>query len=167
MPRPILATIHTAALQHNLARARLAAQDAKLWCVVKANAYGHGIEQVFDGMRAADGFALLEPSEAQRIRELGWTGPILLLEGFFEKRDLDLVIEYGLTPAVHCNEQLAMLEALRPAAPIPIYLKMNSGMNRVGYKPALYRAAWERARACQAIGSIAVVTHFAEADTAV
>ena len=64
MPRPILATIHTAAVQHNLARARQAAHDAKLWCVVKANAYGHGIENVFEGMRAADGFALLEPSEA-------------------------------------------------------------------------------------------------------
>ena len=77
MPRPIHAIIHTAALQHNLARMRQAAPDARLWAVVKANAYGHGIERVFDAMRATDGFALLELSEAERIRQLGWRGPIL------------------------------------------------------------------------------------------
>ena len=74
MPRPILATIHTAALRHNLARCRAAAQDARVWAVVKANAYGHGIERVFDALRAADGFALLDLAEAQRLRALGCRG---------------------------------------------------------------------------------------------
>ena len=64
MPRPILATIHTEALRHNLARMRAAAPDARVWAVVKANAYGHGIERVFDGLRGADGFALLDLQEA-------------------------------------------------------------------------------------------------------
>ena len=90
MPRPILATIHTAALRHNLARCRAAAPDAKVWAVVKANAYGHGIERAFEGLRGADGFALLDFDEAQRIRALGWRGPILMLEGCFEPRDLEL-----------------------------------------------------------------------------
>ena len=89
MPRPILATIHTAALRHNLERARRAGGDARVWAVVKANAYGHGIERVFEGFRAADGFALLDLDEAQRVRQLGWRGPILLLEGVFELRDLE------------------------------------------------------------------------------
>ncbi|WP_394755303.1 alanine racemase, partial [Rhodoferax sp.] len=71
MPRPIQAVIHTAALRHNLARARRAAPDAKVWAVVKANAYGHGIERVFEGLRAADGFALLDLDEAQRVRDRG------------------------------------------------------------------------------------------------
>ena len=75
MPRPILATIHTAALRHNLARVRKSALDAKVWAVVKANAYGHGIERVFDGLRGADGFALLDLAEAERVRALGWRGP--------------------------------------------------------------------------------------------
>ena len=78
MPRPIEATIHTAALRHNLARVRQAAPDAQIWAVTKANAYGHGIERVFDGLRGADGFALLDLAEAQRVRALGWRGPILL-----------------------------------------------------------------------------------------
>lgn len=91
MPRPILATIHVDALRHNLARARTAAQDARVWAVVKANAnaYGHGIERVFDAFRAADGFALLDLAEAERVRAMGWRGPILLLEGVFEPRDLN------------------------------------------------------------------------------
>ena len=90
MPRPIEALIHTAALAHNLARARAAAPDARVWAVVKANAYGHGIERAFEGLRGADGFALLDLAEAERLRALGWRGPILLLEGCFEPRDLEL-----------------------------------------------------------------------------
>ena len=71
MPRPIQATIHPAALRQNLARVRRAVPDAKVWGVVKANAYGHGIERAFDGLRAVDGFALLDLQEAQRVRDLG------------------------------------------------------------------------------------------------
>ncbi len=90
MPRPIEALVHTAALAHNLARARIAAPDARVWAVVKANAYGHGIERAFEGLRGADGFALLDFAEAERLRALDWRGPILLLEGCFEPRDLEL-----------------------------------------------------------------------------
>jgi alanine racemase len=90
MPRPILATIHTEAFRHNLLRARAAAPDARVWAVVKANAYGHGIERAFEGLRSADGFALLDLDEARRMRALDWRGPILLLEGCFELRDLEL-----------------------------------------------------------------------------
>ena len=71
MPRPITAIIHTDALLHNLQRCRRAAGDAKVWAVVKANAYGHGIERVFDAFRAADGFALLDLAEAERVRAMG------------------------------------------------------------------------------------------------
>jgi alanine racemase len=79
MPRPIEALIHTDALAHNLRRARAAAPDAKVWAVVKANAYGHGIERAYAGLNGADGFALLDLNEAERVRALGWRGPILLL----------------------------------------------------------------------------------------
>ena len=109
MPRPIQATIHPAALVNNLARARVAAPEARVWAVVKANAYGHGIERVFEGLRGADGFALLDLDEAQRVRTLGWRGPILLLEGVFEQRDLELCSRLDLWHAVHCDEQIDML----------------------------------------------------------
>src|SRR4051812_1049705 len=96
MPRPIQALIHAAALAHNLSRARQAAPGAKVWAIVKANAYGHGIERVVPAFRAADGFALLDLAEAQRVRDLGWRGPVLLLEGVFEPRDLELCSRLGL-----------------------------------------------------------------------
>ena len=166
MPRPILATIHTAALQHNLARTRLAAHDARLWCVVKANAYGHGIEQVFDGLRAADGFALLELSEAERVRRLGWRGPILLLEGVFDARDLELCSRLNVWHAVHCDQQIDWLAAHKTQTPHRVFLKMNSGMNRLGFTPERFRSAWARLNALPQVDEISFMTHFSDADGA-
>ena len=111
MPRPILATIHTRALVHNLLRMKSAAPDAKVWAVVKADAYGHGIERAFAGLKGADGFALLDLDESRRLRALDWRGPILLLEGCFEARDLEACSRLGLWHVVHCTEQIDMLAA--------------------------------------------------------
>ncbi len=166
MPRPILATIHTEALRHNLDRARRAAQDARVWAVVKANAYGHGIERVFEAFRAADGFALLDLAEAERVRALGWRGPILLLEGVFEPRDLELCSRLSLWHTVHCDEQIEMLAAHKTQQPQRVVLKMNSGMNRLGFAPARLRAAWTRLDALPQTGEITLMTHFSDADGA-
>jgi alanine racemase len=166
MPRPILATIHQQALRHNLARVRRAAPDSKVWAVVKANAYGHGIERVFDALRAADGFALLDLQEAQRVRDLGWRGPILLLEGVFEPRDLELCSRLELWHTVHCDEQIDMLAAHKTLKPHRVFLKMNSGMNRLGYAPDRYRAAWTRLNALPQVDEISLMTHFSDADGA-
>jgi len=164
MPRPIEALIHTAALAHNLARARAAAPDARLWAVVKANAYGHGIERAYEGLRGADGFALLDLAEAERVRALGWRGPVLLLEGVFEPRDLELVSRLDLWHTVHCVEQIDWLAAHKTAAPQTVWLKMNSGMNRLGFRPESYRAAWARLNALPQVGEIGLMTHFSDAD---
>ncbi len=164
MPRPIQATIHTAALRHNLARAHAAAPDAKLWAVVKANAYGHGIERAFDGLRAADGFALLDLAEAQRVRDLGWRGPVLLLEGAFEPRDLELCSRLGLWHTVHCAQQIDWLAAHKTNNGHRVFLKMNSGMNRLGFAPASYRAAFTRLNALPQVEEISLMTHFSDAD---
>ena len=125
MPRPILATIHPEGLRHNLERARRAVPDARVWAVVKANAYGHGIERVFEGLRGADGFALLDLEEAQRVRALGWRGPILLLEGVFELRDLELCSRLDLWHTVHCDEQVDMLATHKTNVPHRMLLKKN------------------------------------------
>jgi alanine racemase len=164
MPRPIQATIHTRALRQNLAQCRRHAPDARVWAVVKANAYGHGIERVFEGLRGADGFALLDLSEAQRVRELGWRGPILLLEGVFEARDLELCSRLGLWHTVHCDAQIDMLATHKTHVPHRVFLKMNSGMNRLGFRPAVYRAAWSRLDALTQVGEITLMTHFSDAD---
>jgi alanine racemase len=164
MPRPILATIHTDSLRHNLARARAAAPDSRVWAVVKANAYGHGIERVYEGLRGADGFALIDLEEAQRVRNIGWRGPILLLEGVFEQRDLELCSRLGLWHAVHCDEQIDMLATHKTNVPHRVFLKMNSGMNRLGFTPERYRAAWTRLNLLPQVEEISLMTHFADAD---
>ena len=164
MPRPILATIHAAALRHNLQRMRDAAPDARVWAVVKANAYGHGIERVFEGLRGADGFAVLDLDEAQRLRALGWRGPVLLLEGAFEARDLELCSRLGLWHTVHCDEQIDMLALHKTHEPHRVFLKMNSGMNRLGFAPGRYRAAWTRLNALPQVDEISLMTHFSDAD---
>lgn len=166
MPRPIQATIHPAALVNNLARARAAAPEARVWAVVKANAYGHGIERVFEGLRGADGFALLDLDEAQRVRALGWRGPILLLEGVFEQRDLELCSRLDLWHAVHCDEQIDMLATHKTHVPHRVFLKMNSGMNRLGFTPERYRSAWTRLNALPQVDEISLMTHFSDADGA-
>ncbi len=164
MPRPIHAVIHQPALANNLEVVRRHAPTSRVWAVVKANAYGHGIRRAFAGLRAADGFGLLDLNEAVLLRELGWQGPILLLEGFFQPQDVPLLEEYRLTTAIHNEEQLRMLEAARPKGPLAIQLKLNTGMNRLGFAPDQYRAAWERARTLSGVGSIVHMTHFSDAD---
>ena len=164
MPRPVQATIHTEALRHNLARMRQAAPDARVWAVVKANAYGHGIARVFPGLLAADGFALLDLNEAELVRALGWRGPVLLLEGVFEPRDLELCSRLGLWHTVHCDEQIDMLAAHKTHLPQRVFLKMNSGMNRLGFTPRRYRAAWTRLNALPQVEEISLMTHFSDAD---
>ena len=164
MPRPVEALIHTDALAHNLARARAAAPDAKIWAVVKADAYGHGIERVFAGLRGADGFALLDLTEAERIRACGWRGPVLLLEGAFEPRDLELCSRLNLWHVVHCKEQIDWLAAHKTQQPQRVFLKMNSGMNRLGFVPAAYRSAWTRLNALPQVDEISLMTHFSDAD---
>ena len=167
MPRPIQATIHTQALRHNLQSARARAPDARAWAVVKANAYGHGIERAFEGLRGADGFALLDLDEAQRLRTLGWRGPILLLEGAFELRDLEWCSRLDLWHTVHNEAQIDMLAAHKTNVPQRVFLKMNTGMNRLGFRPEHYRAAWTRLNALPQVDEISLMTHFSDADGAI
>lgn len=166
MPRPIHALIHTDALRHNMARAAALAPNSRVWAVVKANAYGHGIEHVYEGLRAADGFALLDLSEAQRLRSVGWRGPILLLEGVFEARDLELCSRMGLWHTIHCDEQIDMLATHKTQQPHRVFLKMNAGMNRLGFTPQRFRSAWARLNALPQVEEITCMAHFSDADTA-
>lgn len=164
MPRPILATLHPDALRANLQRCRAAMPDARVWAVVKANAYGHGIERVFDALRSADGLAMLDLAEAQRVRALGWRGPVLLLEGVFDPRDLELCARLDLWHTVHHTAQIDWLAQLKSPQPQRVMLKLNTGMNRLGFTPGAYRSAWARLNALPQVEDIVHMTHFANAD---
>ncbi|HCZ13418.1 MAG TPA: alanine racemase [Candidatus Accumulibacter sp.] len=169
MPRPIEARIDLTALRHNYLVAREYAsrqhREAKAWAVVKANAYGHGLLRAAAALGdVADGFALLDLDEAVRLREAGIRQPILLLEGFFEAADLSVCAAYQLTAVVHCLEQLQMLRLAPPPICLPIYLKLNTGMNRLGLRAEQLPAVRRELAASPAVGAVTLMTHFAEAD---
>ncbi|MCP4635587.1 MAG: alanine racemase [Methyloversatilis sp.] len=165
--RPIHARIDFDALRHNYLRTRELAGGARMWAVIKANAYGHGIMRIARGLSTlADGFALLDLEDAVRLREAGISQPILLLEGFFSARDLPEIAARRLSTVVHTAEQLDWLESaqLPAGARIPLFLKVNTGMNRLGISPAQVPAALARLRAWPYAGPIGLMTHFADAD---
>ncbi|MGV7211361.1 alanine racemase [Oxalobacteraceae bacterium A2-2] len=171
MPRPIFATIHLDSMQRNLARVRACSPGARAWAVVKANGYGHGLERAMRGFADADGLALVEPDSAVRLRELGWTKPILLLEGFFDTHDLQDMAAHRIQAAVHCYQQMDWLDAVAAdftarGIKLDLHLKMNTGMNRLGFLPSGFAAAHARLRAIPCVGEITLMTHFANADAA-
>lgn len=168
MSRPIRARVSRLAIAHNIDVVRRTAPGTRVWAVLKADAYGHGLVRAFaddsPAFAHADGIAILDTDTAARLRELGWTRPLLLLEGCFDAADLDEAARLDVTVTVHHDEQLAMLDAARFDRPVPVYLKMNTGMNRLGFAPSRFRAAHERLRACPRVGAITLTTHFANAD---
>jgi alanine racemase len=106
----------------------------------------------------------LDLGEAERVRALGWRGPILLLEGAFEARDLELCSRLHLWHTVHCDEQIDMLALHKTHEPHRVFLKMNSGMNRLGFAPQRFRSAWTRLNALPQVDEISLMTHFSDAD---
>src|SRR5713226_9870953 len=131
--RPIRARIDSGALRHNLGVAKRRAPRSRSCAVVKANAYGHGLARAAKALAAADGLALIELEAALELRRSGERRPILLLQGFFSPEELEPIAAHGLAVVVHDAEQLAILEKARPSAKIPAYLKLDTGMNRLGF----------------------------------
>jgi alanine racemase len=164
MPRPIRATISAGALAHNLRAARAHAGEAKIWAVIKANAYGHGLERAARALQAADGFAVLDFEEAARLRGARVDKPILMLEGIFMPQDVELLARYALTPVIHHPGQIEMLRAA--AAPIDVYVKVNSGMNRLGFTADNLRASVRALRGISQVRQLTMMSHFADADGA-
>ncbi|WP_312949147.1 catabolic alanine racemase DadX [Superficieibacter sp.] len=164
MSRPVLATLDLSALRQNLHIVRRAAPASRVWSVVKANAYGHGLDRVWGALNQTDGFALLNLEEAILLRERGWKGPILMLEGFFHADELELFDKYRLTTSVHSNWQLKAIQLARLHAPLDVYLKINSGMNRLGFMPDRVHSVWQQLRGLDNVGSITLMAHFADAE---
>ena len=164
MSRPVLAQLDLQALKENLQIVRRAAPGSRVWSVVKANAYGHGIDRIWSALSATDGFALLNLEEAILLRERGWKGPILLLEGFFHPEDLPLLDKYRLTTSVHSNWQIKAIQDAKLHAPLDIYLKVNSGMNRLGFQPERVHTVWQQLRALKNVGEMTLMAHFADAE---
>ena len=165
--RPIQARISSDAMAHNLRVARSHAGKARVFAVVKANAYGHGLSRARRAFAAADGFAVLTLEEAANLRLMGVEQPILLLEGVFGADEIATCAELDLWPVFHNPAQLDWLAQQPPTCPIQIFLKFDSGMHRLGFPLADHAAIVDRARALPGVAGITLMTHFAQADEAV
>jgi len=163
MPRPIAATVSIGALAHNLSVARKRAAGARVWAVVKAHAYGHGLPAAIRGFAAADGLALLEFDNARRLRALGWRGPILMLEGAYGPEDVGTAAEAGLSLVVHDALQIEWLKA-HDGRSVDVWLKVNTGMNRLGLRPEHVHDAQRTLVSIPSIGKVSLMTHFADAE---
>jgi alanine racemase len=162
--RPIRAKIDLGALRDNLQLVRKRVATARIWAIVKADAYGHGLARIQPGLSAADGLALLELPAAIAARDRGWSKPVLLLEGFFDTTEIGEYARHRFIPVIHHAEQIAMLESARLDEPLEVYLKINSGMNRLGFVPSKVAVAIERLRGSGKIAGITLMTHYADAD---
>jgi alanine racemase len=164
--RPIQARISIAAMAHNLRVARSHAGAARVFAVVKANAYGHGLSRARRALAAADGFAVLTLEEAANLRQMGVGKPILLLEGLFGADEVAACAEMDLWPVLHHVSHLDWLQQQPPAHPIPVFLKFDSGMHRLGFPLDDHAAIMARVRSLPGVAGITLMTHFAEADEA-
>ena len=163
MPRPIFAEIDVQALKHNLARMRRNAGDRTLWAVVKANAYGHGLENAVEAFADADGLATIDLCDAERARRTGWHKRILLLEGFFDKTDIDPLQDLDVETVIHSLWQIDILKA-QPLREVKVHIKVNSGMNRLGFLPVEVGTIYDRLTSIPGVKVMGVVTHFANAE---
>jgi len=164
MARPIVADVDLAAIAANLASVRRDARGASVLAVVKANAYGHGLMRILPALNAADGLALIELDAAIALRAAGYIRPILLLEGFFDVAELEPILQHHLDVVVHDEAQVRMLETAQVAARVGVYVKANTGMNRLGFAPGDVPSVCARLEALPAGAEIRLMMHFARAD---
>lgn len=163
MPRPLVAITDVRAMRSNLAVARAMMPGARVWAVVKADAYGHGLGNAFQAFADADGLSLVELDRAIALRERGWTKPLMMMEGMFTPDELVSFQEYQLQPVIHNEMQLDMLQHAT-GKPLHVHLKINSGMNRLGFPPERVHTAYQRLRAMAVVSDISLLTHFANAE---
>jgi alanine racemase len=162
--RPARALIDLQALRHNYQLAR-ETTGAKALAVIKADAYGHGAVRVAQALEAeVDGFAVACIEEALELRQAGIKAPILLLEGFFEADELALIVEHDFWCVVHSMWQLEAIESTSVGKPLTVWLKLDSGMHRVGLSPADYQAGYQRLLASGKVAKVVLMSHFARAD---
>ena len=164
MPRPLIAITDIAAMQSNLSVAKSAMPDARVWAVVKADGYGHGLAWAMQGFAEADGLSLIELDRALRLRELGWTKPLMMMEGMFSVADIAEMQAHALQPVIHNDEQLAMLASAPTGAALDVHLKVNTGMNRLGFAPARVSEVFASLKRIPAVRSISLLTHFANGE---
>jgi alanine racemase len=165
MSRPAKVIIHLDALRHNLQQIKILAPHSAVLAMVKANGYGHGIEQIALSLPEADAFGVACMEEGLQLRQAGVRNTIVLMEGLFAGNELSTAVTENFTVVVHHESQLQMLESDSPSAPLSVWLKIDTGMHRLGFAPSQARAIYQRLANCPAVNKpIVLMTHFATAD---
>jgi alanine racemase len=165
MARPTSAIIHADALRHNLSQVRQRSPGSRVMAVVKADGYGHGIERVARAVGGADAFGVAALSDAERLRAAGLSQPIVLLSGFNEPADIARMRELSVDTVIHHRTQLEMLEQADTGEPLACWLKLDTGMHRLGFAPEDAHDAYARLRALpDVVGPIRLLNHFASSD---
>jgi len=159
------AVLNRDAAQHNLAIVRNHAPNSKIMAVIKANGYGHDLLRIAEALRQVDAFAVARVDEGVRLRKAGFNNRIVVLEGFTCAEELDQLLHYQLDAVVHCANQLDILEGSTPLETCAVWLKLDTGMNRLGFKAKEFGSAYQRLSQCAAVKQpINLMTHFANAD---
>ena len=156
-------SIDSDALQHNLQRVKQFAPASRVMAVIKANAYGHGVITAARALAQADAFALAMTAEALQLRAAGFEQRLLVLQGFRNAAELAQLAEHRIAAAIHHESQLALLEKYS-GAKLDVWLKLDTGMHRLGFEPALAPRLVARLQACSGVAQIRLMSHFANAD---
>lgn len=165
MARSTTAIIHPDALRHNLGVVRKLAPSSKVMAIVKADGYGHGLERVANALSGADAFGVAALTDAERLRATGMSQPILLLSGFDDPDDLPRMRALNVWSVVHHASQLEMLEQSEGVEPLRCWLKVDTGMHRLGFSPEAVRDAYARLKALDSVdNNIGLLQHFASSD---
>jgi alanine racemase len=164
MTRPARAILDVNALKHNLVRVRTYAPRSKVMAVIKANAYGHGLLWAARTLEEADALAVASIDEAAQLRGVGVSKPICLLEGSFSADELPRISNYGFEPALHHESQLQALEGAQLIRPVDVWLKVDTGMHRLGFAPETVENVIDRLRRCPNVRGIRIMSHLANAD---
>lgn len=162
--RPTRALINPDALRHNFARVRTFAPSAKVMAVVKANGYGHGLAWTAKTLHEADAFGVASVEDGATLRDAAIKQPICLLEGFFQPEELPDLVRHRLSSVVHHESQLWDLEHAGKIEPVDVWVKVDTGMHRLGFAPENLPAVIKRLKVCMAAGRVRVMSHFPTAD---
>jgi alanine racemase len=163
--RPARALIDPGALRHNFARVRAYAPLARVMAVIKANGYGHGLVWAAKTLREADAYGVASVEDGVALRDAGVSQPIVLLEGFFHPDELPALARYRLEAVVHHESQLWDLEhASKIEQPVDVWVKVDTGMHRLGFAPEAVPDVVRRLKVCMAAGRVRVMSHFPTAD---
>ncbi len=164
MTRPARAWLSASALLNNLQRVRHYAPAARVMAIVKANGYGHGLTWVAKALQDVDAFGVASADEGVSLRAAKVSQPITLLEGFFQSAELPLLVQHNLSPAIHHESQLWDLEHTLSTGPLDVWVKIDTGMHRLGFSPEALPDVLQRLKVCSRVRSVSLMTHFANAD---